>query len=100
MKPRLTERSERKSVAECDPTPSEGMYCVYVLKNRGTQRLYYGYTNNLDRRLAEHRHHDRQELVYYEAYKTGADARRRELQLKHHAQALTALKVRLRESIQ
>ena len=76
------------------------MYYVYVLKDGGTQELYYGYTNNLDRRLTEHQRREEHELVYYEAYKAEADARRRERQLKHHAQALTALKVRLRESIQ
>ncbi len=64
MKPRLTERSarhtalagppstlanvwrKRKSVAECDPTPSD-MHYVYVLKNRQTHQLYYGYTNSV-----------------------------------------------------
>ena len=75
------------------------MYYVYVLKDGGTPKLYYGYTNNLNRRLSEHRRREEHELVYYEAYKAEADARHRERQLKHHAQALTALKVRLRESI-
>ena len=79
MRPGLTERSERKSVAECDPTPS--MYYVYVLRNRQTGQ------------------NSSPELVYYEAYKAEADARRREWQLKRHAQALTALKMRLKESI-
>ena len=93
------ERSEHKSLAECDPTPSE-MYYVYVLRNTVTSQLYYGYTNELQRRLKQHRRSQGScELVYYEAYKAEADARRRERQLKHHAQALTALKVRLTESL-
>lgn len=76
------------------------MFYVYVLKNRDTQTLYYGYTNDLARRLMEHERNGFQELVYYEAYKVEADARRRERQLKHHAQALTALKARMKEPLQ
>jgi predicted GIY-YIG superfamily endonuclease len=30
------------------------MYFVYVLKDKITQELYYGYTNNLKRRLEQH----------------------------------------------
>ena len=74
------------------------MYYVYVLRERLTRRLYYGYTNNLKRRLAEHQKNGSSELVYYEAYKAEADARRRERQLKHYAQTLTTLKARLKES--
>lgn len=40
------------------------MYYVYVLKNRGTHRLYYGYTNDLPRRLIEHQYNGAQALVY------------------------------------
>ena len=66
MKPRLTERSERKSVAECDPTPSE-MYYVYLLQDRRTRQLYYGYTRDLNRRLVEHEQHGSPELAYSQA---------------------------------
>lgn len=37
-------------------------------------------------------------LAYYEAYFSEADARKREHQLKHHAQAMTQLKRRLKHS--
>ena len=75
------------------------MYYVYVLKDTKIENLYYGYTNNLERRIAEHNKHQNWELIYYEAYKVEADARSREKQLKHYAQALTSLKSRLKESL-
>ena len=75
------------------------MYYVYVLKDRRTRQFYYGYTHDLGRRLTEHSKDGAPELVYYEAYKAGADARRREQQLKHYAQALTALQARIKDSI-
>ena len=59
----------------------------------------YGDTGNLKRRLAQHAKERAWELVYDEAYKAEQDARRRERQLKHHAQAVTALKMRIKESI-
>ena len=75
------------------------MHYVYVLKEKWAEKLYYGYTNNLKRRLAEHQKNGQSELVYYEAYRDETDARRRERQLKHYAQATTALKTRIRESL-
>ena len=75
------------------------MYYVYVLRDRQTRQPYYGYTNNLKRRLADHEKNGLPELVYYEAYKAESDARRRERQLKHHAQACTALRMRIKESL-
>jgi len=75
------------------------MYYVYILKSIRTNKLYYGFTNNLDRRIAEHNKRQLQELVYYEAYKSETDARNRERRLKHYAQALTVLKTRLKESL-
>jgi predicted GIY-YIG superfamily endonuclease len=70
-----------------------------MLKDRITNKLYYGYTNNLERRVVEHNKEQNWELVYYEAYKSELDARNRERKLKHYAQALTALKGRLKESL-
>jgi len=75
------------------------MYYVYILKNEMTKELYYGYTNNLDRRIVEHNQKQRFGLIYYEAYKSERDARIRERRLKQYAQALTALKGRLKESL-
>ncbi|MDP2924432.1 MAG: GIY-YIG nuclease family protein [Candidatus Omnitrophota bacterium] len=61
--------------------------------------MYYGYTNNLERRIAEHNKKQKWELIYYEAYKSELDARDRERRLKHYAQALTALRGRLKRSL-
>ncbi|MFC1646516.1 GIY-YIG nuclease family protein [Candidatus Omnitrophota bacterium] len=75
------------------------MYYVYILKNTKVKSLYYGFTNNLERRITQHNKKQKYELVYYEAYKSEPDARSRERHLKHYAQALTALKSRLKESL-
>ncbi len=83
----------------CELTPHPAMHYVYVLKAIKTNELYYGYTNNLERRIVEHNRKQTQKLIYYEAYIAEADARNREKQLKNYAQALTALKIRLKESL-
>jgi putative endonuclease len=76
------------------------MHYTYVLKNNRTNKLYYGYTNNIERRFKEHNNgHLKWTLIYYEAYRTESDARVREKRLKHYAQTLTALKSRLSESL-
>lgn len=76
------------------------MYYVYVLKERRANKLYYGYTSNLQGRINAHNKKCRKwDLVYYEAYKSEYDARNREKRLKQHAQALTALKSRLKKSL-
>jgi len=75
------------------------MYYVYVLKNVKTGKLYYGYSNNLKRRLAEHNKDGTWEVIYYEAYKVESDARRRERGIKNSGQAVSALKGRIRDSL-
>lgn len=75
------------------------MYVVYLIKSNLTRELYYGYTNDLERRLKEHNKKTEWEIIYYETYKSEVDARNREKRLKHYAQALTALKTRLKESL-
>lgn len=90
------ERSDINRMSEFDPTPS--MYYVYILRNNNN-KLYYGYTNNLKRRLQEHGAKYNFELIYFEAYKSESDARNREKQLKNYAQSLTALKSRLKKSL-
>lgn len=75
------------------------MYYVYVLKDVDTYKLYYGYTGNLEERFKEHNKGKNKEVIYYEAYKAESDARGRERQLKNYAQALTALKMRLKGSL-
>ncbi len=80
------------------------MYYMYVLEDDGGE-LYFGSTNDLKRRLSEHRRGDSRttknkkvSLIYYEAYKSESDARRRENQMKYHSQAKRQLKDRIRES--
>ena len=93
------ERSEHKSLPEFTPHPAVKMHFVYILKNKFRRSTYYGYTNDLERRLEEHNQKGNWELIYYEAYKSETDARNRERRIKHYAQALTALKTRLKESL-
>ena len=76
------------------------MYYVYVLLNKNTKELYYGYTNDLKRRLNEHNIIKNEwKLVYYEAYINESDARGRERKLKHYGQSRNYLKKRIKKSL-
>ena len=66
-------------------------YYVYMMTNRTHRVLYIGMTNNLDRRVSEHRSgefpgftrkYKANKLVYYEHYSEVECAIRREKQLK------------------
>ena len=69
------------------------MYYVYILKCQADGSLYKGYTNDLDRRLAEHNsgksdYTSRKgpwELVYHESFETKEDAIKREKYFKSSA---------------
>lgn len=81
------------------------MFYFYVLQNEAND-LYYGYTNDLKRRLVEHNTGQstftkghQWKLAYYEAYKSEKDARERERQIKKHGQAKAQLKKRLEHSL-
>ena len=74
------------------------MYYVYVIKNHSEGQTYIGYTNNLQRRLLEHKK-KQPELVYYEAYKDKRDATARETMLKQRGQTVRRLKERLPHSL-
>lgn len=74
------------------------MFYVYLLKNKETGASYIGYTNDLKRRIKEHKDKN-PEIIYYEAYRNKRDARRRELMLKQRGQAILRLKERLRDSL-
>ena len=82
------------------------MYYVYVIRSRQDGTFYTGYTNDLKRRLAEHndkvstytKHKAPFQLVYYEAYRSRADAKYRENNLKRFGGAMTHLKKRIRNS--
>jgi putative endonuclease len=74
------------------------VYYVYILKNQTKSKIYIGYTDDLKRRIKEHKHKNL-ELVYYEVYKSEKDARLREMKLKQHGQTKRRLKERLRHSL-
>ena len=76
------------------------MYYVYFLKTSTAQGTYIGYTDDLRRRLKEHRDKN-PELVYYEACKDERDARERENKLKQRGQTIRSrrLKERLKYSL-
>jgi len=81
------------------------MLYVYFLSNEGGS-LYYGSTNDLKRRLAEHNtgksastKNHQWKLAYYEAYLSESDGRRREKQLKSHGMAIAHLKKRISASL-
>ena len=79
------------------------MFYVYIIKSKKTGKIYIGYTSNLKIRLKEHntnrvfstKHKGPWELIYYEAYKSEADAKEREKQLKYYGKALGQLKKRI-----
>lgn len=79
------------------------MFFVYILKSKKDDDWYIGYTKDLKRRLEEHNHGDSKStkyrkpfsLIYYEAYISEADAKKREDNLKLRARALAQLKKRL-----
>lgn len=76
------------------------MYWVYVLKNNSNNELYYGYTNNLERRIEEHNRDNSWRLIGCEGYSSELDARERERKLKHYGQTRTHLKNRLKRSLE
>ena len=65
---------------------------IYVLKNELTDRYYIGSTNNIERRLVEHKKGKTRTtrlletyiLVYKEEFKTIEEARQREANLKSY----------------
>jgi putative endonuclease len=84
------------------------MFYVYILRSKRDNRLYIGSTNDLRRRIQEHnsgksvstKFRRPLELIYYEAYKSEQDARRRENNLKLFGRALGGLKRRIRLSLE
>jgi len=83
------------------------MFYVYVLKSRVDESLYMGETEDLRRRFKEHNTGQSKYtkskipwiLVYYEAYRSKSDARRREIRLKKFKNSYTELKKRIGSSL-
>lgn len=84
------------------------MFFVYILKSLKDNQCYTGYTNNLKRRIEEHNSGKSKstkpraqfKLIYYEAYVSEKDAKRREHNLKLRARALAQLRKRLEDTFQ
>jgi putative endonuclease len=82
------------------------MFYVYVLKSIKDRMLYIGSTNDLRRRFKEHNNgkvHSTKNrkplnLIYYEAYLSEEDARKRESNLKLRSRAFAQLKRRIEKS--
>ncbi|HBU70107.1 MAG TPA: endonuclease [Elusimicrobia bacterium] len=83
------------------------MYYVYLLKSKKLDRTYIGYTSDLRKRYREHnagkvsstKAYVPYVLVYYEAYLSSADARKREIELKKHSQRKELLFASLERSL-
>ncbi len=83
------------------------MFYVYILRSKKDKKLYIGYTSDLLKRLKEHnsglvestRPRVPLRCVYYEAYTSKDDARKREHSLKLRGKALTQLLLRIKSSV-
>ena len=84
------------------------MHFVYILFNIETKKFYIGRTNNINKRLKEHRAGVNKStkfkcyawrLVCAEIYKSEKDAAIREKKLKAHGSGLVELKKRIKYSI-
>jgi putative endonuclease len=92
-----------------NPAPSlySKMYHVYLLKSQKRDTFYIGYTNDIQRRLAEHnsgvigytKKYVPWDIVYYETFLSLEDAKKREKGLKSFGRAYTHLKIRIRNSL-
>jgi len=82
------------------------MNYVYVLKSSADGNFYVGSTKDLRRRFRLHnagkiystKNRIPLELVYYEAYQSESDARKREHNLKLRSRAFQQLKKRITDS--
>jgi predicted GIY-YIG superfamily endonuclease len=74
------------------------MFYVYLIRNKVTRETYIGYTSDLKKRFKQHKDKN-PELIYYEAYLSEKDARRREIKLKQRGQTIRRLKERLKFSL-
>ncbi len=83
------------------------MFYLYILKSKKDLQFYIGSTKDLRKRLKYHNEGKvfstklryPFDLVYYEAYKSEKDARKRECNLKLRSRAFAQLKNRIRDSL-
>lgn len=84
----------------------ESFYYTYVLLSSKDNKFYIGFTNNLERRISEHKSGKNistakrlpVELIYFEGHKSKADAERRERYFKTTKGKVTLRQV-LKESL-
>ena len=89
-----------------NPAPPK-FYYVYILKSCKKEWIYIGLTTNLKRRVEEHllgKNYSTGkylpiQLIYYEAYRSLADANNREKSLKQYGSALRLLKRRISHTL-
>jgi putative endonuclease len=82
---------QRASMAMTKTTSTNTQYCVYIMTNKSNKVLYTGVTNDLKRRIYEHkeklvdgftRKYNINKLVYYEVFENIDGAIVREKQIK------------------
>jgi len=86
----------------------KSMHFVYILKSLKDNKIYTGYTNNLEQRIEEHISGKVKstssrlplKLVYYEAYLTKKGAQARERYLKGGGKAKDTLKKQIKNSLE
>ena len=76
------------------------MFYVYLIRFSLTNKLYFGFTKDLRKRVEEHKKKGNLELIYYEAYKSEKDAKRREYNIKYFGKAYGQLKGRIKSSLE
>jgi putative endonuclease len=83
-------------------------YYVYLLRSYRGEHLYIGCTNNLEKRIEEHKtgkvvstkRYLPMDLIYCETYISKSDAFNREKALKKYGSGLVKLKMRLKGTLQ
>lgn len=75
------------------------MFYVYIVKFIEQDKLYIGSTNDLRRRIKVHQKKGKLKLIYYEAYNSERDTRKREHNLKYFGKAYGQLKGRIKDSL-
>ena len=83
-------------------------YCVYVLQSKKDKSIYFGYTNDLKRRVGEHnkglcistKARKPFRIAAYEVYSSEVDARIRERRLKQLKNAYKELLKRISNCIE
>lgn len=84
------------------------MFYVYILQSEKDKNIYTGFTSDLKNRFQEHingkvvstKNRRPLKLVYYEAYLSEKDARKRETYLKDGGKAKNSLKLQLENSLE